>query len=179
MEKYNEHELFGFKRGEIRRVQVGDSPSMSDRLALILQLHQDDHKGDHRGDGIQWANVMYLHDHLNMATTVDLVISPSSPSYTSAMDDMQAWFQVVQTDLYSACHIDQIKELVATVGDHELECVNQVFRNESVDSQYHWKGTPMGVTLEEAKADPRWAFKVKQGDWTRSAQSSTLSEVLD
>ena len=46
MEDYNEHELFGFKRGEIRRVQVGDSPSMSDRLALILQLHQDDHKGD-------------------------------------------------------------------------------------------------------------------------------------
>ena len=175
MEDYNEHELFGFKRGEIRRVQLGDSPTMNDRLALILQLHQDT-----RWNGsARWANVMYLHDDLKMATTVDLVLSPSSPSYTSAMDDMQEWFQVVQTDLYSGCDIAQIKELVATVGDHELECVNQVFRNESVDSQYHWKGTPMGFTLEEAKADPRWAFKVKQGDWTRSAQSSTLSEVLD
>ena len=76
MEDYNEHELFGFKRGEIRRVQLGDSPTMNDRLALILQLHQDTHKG---GES-RWANVMYLHDDLKMATTVDLVISPSSPS---------------------------------------------------------------------------------------------------
>lgn len=175
MQDYNEHELFGFKRGEIRRVQLGDSPTMNDRLALILQLHQDTHKG---GES-RWANIMYLHDDLKMATTVDLVISPSSPSYTSAIDDMQEWFQVVQTDLYSACHIDQIKELVATVGDHELECINKVFRNEELESQYHWRGTPMGDTLEEAKADPRWQFKVKQGDWTRHAQSSTLEEVLD
>jgi len=176
MEGYNEHDLFGLKRGEIRRVQLDDSPNMeTDRLALILSIHH----GNHNGEDVKWANVMYVHDDIRMATSVDLVLSPVSNTYHSAQPDCFVWQLVVQTDLYSTCAFDQIKEVLAVVGDHELECVNKVFRNEDPDSEHHWRGTSMGSTHEEAVADPRWKFKIDQGMWTKTAQSKSLSVLLD
>ena len=68
---------------------------------------------------------------------------------------------------------------MGTVGEHELECMNEVFRNADVVSDYHYKGTRMGATLEEAQADDRWQFKVVQGDWARLAQSDSLRILLD
>ncbi len=153
-------ELFGLKRGEIRTVTVGDSPS---RHALILELCEE--------EGEKWALVMYMHDVERMATSVDLILSSDSP--TCDYDG------VLQTDLYTTCSLHQIGDIVGTVGEHELECMNQVFRNADVVSDYHYKGTRMGATLEEAQADDRWQFKVVQGDWARLAQSDSLRILLD
>ena len=158
------------KRGEIRRVQLGDAPdATSDRPALVLRVHED--------GGDEYATVMYAHELVGMATSVDLVLSVLSPSYT-AVGGARLKALVVQTDLYSTCSLHQLREVLACVGDHEIDCVRQVFRDERVMSGWHKAGSTMGSTLEEAKADPRWDFKVMQGEWTRLAQSDSLRKLL-
>lgn len=158
------------KRGEIRRVQLGDAPdATSDRPALVLGVHED-------GDN-EWATVMYAHGLVEMATSVDLVLSVLSPSY-SPVGGARLKALVVQTDLYSTCSLHQLQEVLACVGEHELDCIGQVFRDDRVLSGWHKAGSRMGSTLEEAKADPRWDFKVMQGEWTRLAQDDSLRKLL-
>ena len=158
------------KRGEIRRVQLGDAPdATSDRPALVLGVHED--------GGDEYATVMYAHGLVDMATSVDLVLSVLSPSY-SPIGGARLKALVVQTDLYSTCSLHQLREVLACVGEHEIDCVRQVFRDERVMSGWHKAGSTMGSTLEEAKADPRWDFKVMQGEWARLAQSDSLRKLL-
>jgi len=156
------------QRGDIR--QGGD-----DVLLLVLSVNEE--------DGYEWCNIMPLHNEVDMATAVDLVMSTASPSFTMLNNCLQIERWVVQTDLYSTCDLTLIGSLVGVVGEHETDCLNELWkstgRGPTVTSDYHYVGQPFGLTLEEAKQDIRWKFKEDQGTSTRSRQSKSLEKLLD
>ena len=156
------------QRGDVRK--GGD-----DCLLLVLAVNEE--------DGYEWCNVMYLHNDVDMATAVDVVMSTASPSFTMLHTCLQIERWVVQTDLYSTCDLSLIGELVGVMGQHETDCLNELWKSTvrapTVASDYHYVGQPFGLTLEEAKQDPRWKFKEDQGDSLRSRQTKSLEKLLD
>ena len=156
------------QRGDVRR--GGD-----DVLLLVLSVNEE--------DDYEWCNVMYMHNDVDMATAVDVVMSTASPSFTMSQNSLQIERWVVQTDLYSTCDLSLIGNLVGVMGPHETDCLNELWkstgRGPTVTSDYHYVGQPFGLTLEESKQDPRWKFKEEQGDSLRSRQRKSLEKLLD
>ena len=156
-------------RGDLRVVN-GDS------LVLVLDIHEE--------DGYKWAEVMPIHDQLDMATAVDLVVSTESPSLTIFEGSELLDHLVVQTDLLSTCDLEHIGALVGEFGDHECDCLNELWsskeRKPTITSVYHYTGEPFSNKgLEEAKKDPRWSFKVDQGKHTQERQSKSLTILFE
>ncbi len=145
------------KQGDVRLVRMDDGTPSS--IVVIIQLHEE--------DGYAWANVMHCHDDLEMVTSMDLVLNPASATCKTTS------YLVVQTDLYSTCDMKNIHECLGTIGDHEAECVSRVFRNQQPTSDHHWAGTRL-----TGKDDPRWQFKVDQGENTRLVQQASLKRLL-
>ena len=156
------------QRGDVRK-------GGGDVLLLVLSVNED--------DGYEWCNVMYLHNDVDMATAVDVVMSTASPSFTMLQNCLQIERCVVQTDLYITCDLSIIGELVGVMGQHETDCRNELWKSTvrapTVASDYHYVGQPFGLTIEEAKQDPRWKFKEDQGDSLRSRQTKSLEKLLD
>tara|TARA_Y100000004_G_scaffold67064_1_gene75168 strand:+ start:2817 stop:3344 length:528 start_codon:yes stop_codon:yes gene_type:complete len=161
------------KLGELHS---GELRVANDSLVLVLELNDE--------DGYQWANVMYVHDQVDMATSVDLVISTDSPTVELNEALRLPNKLVIQTDLYSTCDLDHIGMLVGTLGEHEEACLNELWRSKerkpTITSDYHYTGEPFSnVSREEAEKDPRWQFKVDQGSHTRTMQSKSLSKLFE
>ena len=156
------------QRGDVRK--GGD-----DVLLLILAVNEE--------EGYEWCTVRYLHNDVDMATAVDVVMSTASPSFTMLQNCLQIERWVVQTHHYSTCDLSLIGELVGVMGQHETDCLNELWistvRAPTVASDYHYVGQPFGLTIEEAKQDPRWKFKEDQGDSLRSRQTKSLEKLLD
>ena len=62
------------QRGDVRK--GGD-----DVLLLVLSVNEE--------EGYEWCNVMYLHNDVDMATAVDVVMSTASPSFTMLQTCLQ------------------------------------------------------------------------------------------
>lgn len=145
------------ERGQVWTVQVPEAPPDSERMILVLRVDSHQHR--------EFAEIMLVHPHIELAASSDLVVSPERSSLP--------YRAVVQADTRVVIWKDQLGGLIGMIDDVALDALGDV----AVGQPFDREGLASGLPLR-GRFDPRWDFKAQEGAVVRSLAADCTSALL-
>jgi hypothetical protein len=143
------------KRGDIRRVDPLSSENGERRICLVLRIDSTR----------EAAEVMLGHPDFELATDHDVVLPRGDTDIPYSM--------VFQTDIRGMVWLTQVGPLVGNTDPEVLEQIGNLALGNPVASN-----TDVGLPLSGA-IDPRWAFKVSEGEAMAALASDCTGALID
>ena len=148
------------ERGQVRRIPPPSADAIPEIEAperMVLVLRVDSQR--------EFAEVMLVHPHVELATSLDLIVSPARSTIPYTV--------VVQTDTRSVVWTDQLEALIGEFDPEALEALGDVSVGRAVYRTNLSSGTPLRGPL-----DPRWDFKAQEGVAVRCLAADCTSALL-
>ena len=147
-------------RGQVRGIRFswadeGYEIEALERMVLVLRVDSQR----------EFAEVMLVHPYVELATSLDLIVSPerSTMPYTA----------VAETDTRAVLWTYQLDALIGELDSEALEALGGVSVGRAVYRTNLSSGTPLRGPL-----DPRWDFKAREGHLIRSMAADCTSTLL-
>ena len=112
-----------------------------------------------------FAEVMLVHPYVELATSLDLIVSPER----SAMP----YWTIIETDTRAVVWTYQLGTLIGELDPDTLKALGDVSVGQAVYETSLSSGTPLRGPL-----DPRWDFKAREGDSVRSLAAGCTSALF-
>ena len=151
------------ERGQVRRIRPPSADTVPEIEAperMVLVLRVDSQR--------EFAEVMLVHPHVELATSLDLIVS----SERSAMP----YRMVIQTDTRAVVWTIQLETLIGKFdpeAPEALEALGDVSIGQAIYRTSLSSGTPLRGPL-----DPRWDFKAREGHVMRSMAADCTAALL-
>ena len=147
-------------RGQIRSIRcssVGAIPDSDTPERMVLVLRVDTKR--------EFSEVMLVHPYLELATSLDLVVTPEFSTIPYSI--------VVETDTRAVVWTYQLEHLIGQLDSDALGTVGEVAYGQPLSRKGLCSATPLRGPLE-----PRWDFKIREGDVIRSMAADCTSTLL-
>ncbi len=150
----------GVSRGQvhgIRRSPHDEVPATGTTGPMVLVLRVDTKR--------EFAEVMLVHPYVELATSVDLVVSPQRST--------MPYRTVVQTDTRAVIWTIQLETLIGRLDPEALGALGDVSVGQAVYRTSLSSGNPL-----RGRLDARWDFKAQEGHVIRSMAADCTSALL-